>query len=145
MLSFENSATFSKAEESGVALGNFWEPEEGFVWSTGRWCEIMFSFDNAGRPPGLLADLIIDIDVFKREGHLEGQNVLLYLNGLRIASYFVQRRTTYFASFDPKLLKPNDNVLTIDTPDTARPSDFGSEDDRLLGVQVFSLQVRKSG
>lgn len=145
MQSFESSVTFSATEDPGVSLRNFWEAEDGFVWSTGKWCEIMFPFNSGGRPLGLLADLIIDLDAFKREGHLAAQNALIYLNGLRIASYYVQRRTTYFASFDPKLLRAADNVLTIDTPDAARPSDFGSSDNRLLGVQLFSLQIRKSG
>ncbi len=144
MQSFESSVTFSASEELGVSLRNFWATENGFVWSTGKWCEIMFSFDAGGRPPGLLADLILDIDAFKHGSELEGQNALIYLNGLRIASYYILRRTTYFAAFDPRLLRSVDNVLIIDTPDASRPSAFGSTDNRLLGVQLFSLQIRKS-
>jgi hypothetical protein len=144
MQSFESSVTFSADEDSGVSLRNFWATEDGFVWSTGRWCEITFAFDNGGRPP-LLADLIIDVDAFRHAPKLEGQNALLYLNGLRIASFYVLRRTTYYASFDPRQLKSADNVLTIDTPDVACPRDFGSDDGRLLGIKLFSLQIRKSG
>ncbi len=144
MHSFESSVTFSTDEDSGVSLRNFWAIEGGFVWSTGRWCEISFAFDTSSRPP-MLADLIIDVDAFRHEPKLIGQNALLYLNGLRIASYYVLRRTTHYASFDPKVLKSADNILTIDTPDVACPRDFGSDDGRLLGIKLFSMQIRKSG
>lgn len=145
MRTFEDSVTFTAGTDPGVSLRNFWPPEDGFVWSTGIWSEITFAFTPSARQPAPLADLILDMDVFKKPDHLEAQNVLLYLNGLRIGSYYVQRRTTYFAAFDPKILRPADNVLTLDTPDVASPSEFGGSDSRKLGVQLFSLQIRKSG
>jgi hypothetical protein len=145
MQSFETSVTFLAGEEPDAALRNFWAPEDGFVWSTGKWCEISFAFDSGGKPVGQLADLIIDADAFRFERQLEGQNALVYLNGVRIGSFYVLRRTTYFATFDPHLLRPTDNVITIDTPDAACPSDFGSDDGRRLGIKLFSLQIRKSG
>ncbi len=143
MQSFDDIVTFSASEDPGVAMRNFWPPETGFIWSNGKWCEITFAFDSGLGALPAQADLILDIDVFKKEHHLDAQNVLVYLNGLRIASYYVQRRTTYFASFDPNLLKPSDNVLTLDTPDAVRPNVFGSSDNRMLGAQLFSLQIRR--
>ena len=144
MQSCDDIITFNHMEDPGIALRNFWPPETGFIWSSGKWCEITFSFDPGPKQLSAQADLILDVDVFKKEHQLDAQNVLVYLNGLRIASYLVQRRTTYFASFDPKLLKPSDNVLTLDTPDAVQPSTFGSSDTRMLGAQLFSLQIRRS-
>ena len=145
MQSFDSSLTFSANDNPDVSLRGFWPPEDGFVWSTGKWCEITFAFDVGRKSAASLADLILDMDVFKVPDRLDGQNVMIYLNGLRVGSYMVQRRTTYFASFDAAILRPTDNVLTVDTPDTASPANFGSSDKRLLGIQLFSCQIRRSG
>lgn len=143
MLTYDNSLTFAKGVEPDATLRNFWGPEDKFVWSTGKWCEIVFGFHAEGKAPGPLVDLILDMDVFKVPEKLLGQNLFVYLNGLRIASQFCQRRTTSVASIDPKLLRASENMLTIDTPDSAMPSDFGVADTRLLGIQLFSVQLRK--
>jgi hypothetical protein len=36
-------------------------------------------------------------------------------------------------------------MLTLDTPDSARPEEYGIRDGRLLGAQLYSLQIRKAG
>lgn len=143
MLTFENSLSFTKGAEPEESLRNFWGPEDGFVWSTGKWSEVTFSFDPKGVTKDENCDLIVDLDVFKHGEELKGQNVLLYLNGLRVGSLFVNKRVTAVFLFEAGLLKAEENVLTFDTPDAASPSRFGSEDGRTLGVQLFSLQVRK--
>jgi hypothetical protein len=143
MLTFENSLTFSSNAEPDAQLRNFWGPEAGFIWSSGKWCELTFAFDTKIDDRNALLDLILDIDVFKQDEELKGQNVLLYLNGLRIGSLYCSKRSTVVFSFDAKLLKADENVFTMDTPDAASPSQFGSEDARTLGVQLFSMQIRK--
>ena len=143
MLTFENSLTFSSNEEPDAQLRNFWGAENGFIWSSGQWCELTFSFDTKSADKNGLLDLILDIDVFKNGDELKGQNVLLYLNGLRIGSLFCTKRSTMVFSFDARLLKAEENVFTMDTPDATSPSLFGSKDTRTLGVQLFSMQVRK--
>jgi hypothetical protein len=141
MLTFENSLTFSNTEEPDAQCRNFWGPEDGFIWSTGKWCEITFQFGLPNKPVTGLCDLILDLDVFKVDDKYDGQNVLVYFNGARIGSLFCRRRATYVFSFDTGLLRA-ENILTMDTPDSATPSKFGDADGRVLGVQLFSVQVR---
>ena len=145
MLNFENSLTFKDGLEPDAALRNFWAPEGAWVWSTGRWSEINFAFEVGSRPLTGTVELIIDLDVFKHEDKHAGQNVLIYLNGLRVGSLYCTHRMTVVFVFEAKILGKIDNVLTFDTPDSTKPSAFGSADDRVLGVQVFSVQVRKTG
>ena len=145
MLDWRNSTSFKRGENSSLALRNFSEPEDGFVWSHGKWCEIVFEFADAASAKDALADLVLDLDVFHAPPEFTHQSVLIYLNGLRIASSYIGRRTTYLAPFAISLLKPCENVLTIDTPDVVDPRKYGIEDDRYLGIQLFSLQIRKGG
>jgi hypothetical protein len=144
MRSFEDSLTFSADVEPDVSLRNFWPPESGFIWSTGKWSEVIFPFNSGSREAPSEADLIIDMDVLRRPTQLDAQHVFLYLNGLRLGSYFVQRRATFFATFNSRILKSTGNVLIFDTPDVASPSMFGELDKRQLAVQLFSLQIRKN-
>ncbi len=90
------------------------------------------------------ADLILDIHAFVAPPGLEEQNAKIYLNGLRIASAYIKSRVTQAFEFDAKILKPDDNVLVIDTPDSAAPEDFGVPDARQLGIQLYSLQIRRA-
>ncbi len=145
MLNFENALTFKAGEEPDVALRNFWAPEGTWVWSTGRWSEINFAFDLGLRAPVGTVELIVDLDVFKYEEAYPGQNVLIYLNGLRVGSLYCTHRMTVVFAFDAKILSRTENVLTFDTPDSTKPSAFGSADGRLLGAQIFSIQIRKAG
>jgi len=145
MLTFENFITFVKNEDPPVVLRNFWEPEDGFVWSKGKWSETTFAFDLPRKPFMVPAELILDLDVFKTGEGFPGQNVLIYLNGLRLGSSFVTRRFNYIAPFDPAILRSSENTLILDTPDSASPKDHGMADSRQLGVQLFSMQVRKVG
>jgi hypothetical protein len=142
MLTYDNSVQFTKGEDPTVVLRNFYPPEDGFVWSSSRWSDVTFGF-SAGpdrRPKN--ADVILDLDVFKVEGQIDGQNALIYVNGLRVGSHNITRRTTVVISIDAALLKPRENVLTFDTPDSRTPSDHGIADKRLLGIQLFSMKIR---
>jgi hypothetical protein len=38
----------------------------------------------------------------------------------------------------------DENVLIMDTPDAHRPSDFGDADNRMLGLKLHSLHVRRA-
>jgi hypothetical protein len=137
-----NSLTFTPGVQLDQELQNFWSPEDGFVWSSGKWCEVGFSFD-AGAGKVDLCDLILDIDVFRHNEDLKGQNVLFFFNGLRIGSLYCTKRSTIVFSFPGIQLKSAENVLTIDTPDASSPAQFGSKDGRMLGIQLFSMQIRK--
>jgi hypothetical protein len=145
MLTYDNSIQFAKGKVPQVALRNFYPPEDGFVWSSGYWSEISFGFSAAPGRGRRLADVILDFDAFKKEGHTDGQNVLLYFNGLRVGSHFIDRRSIMAIPIDPATLKPSDNVLTVDTPNSRSPSEFGSADGRQLGIQLFSMQIRPAG
>jgi hypothetical protein len=145
MLTYENSIRFEKGKEVPVSLRNFHPPEDGFIWSSSIWSEITFEFSATAARAKKSADVILDFDVFKMEEHVEGQNALIYLNGLRVGSYYITRRTTIVIPIDCSLLKPSENVLTFDTPDSRKPSEFGSSDERQLGIQLFSMQIRAGG
>ena len=142
MLTYNNSIQFVKDEAPPVSLRNFFPPENGFIWSTSYWSDITFAFSATPADEIKAADFILEFDVFKMGGHVEGQNVLIYLNGLRVGSHYVTQRTTVVIRMDAALLEPTDNVLTFDTPDTRMPSEFGLPDERRLGVQLFSMQIR---
>jgi hypothetical protein len=139
MISFKDTLTFSADTDLPVELINFWPPEAGFVWSTGRWCEMMFDFSDADRRVEQ-SDLIFDIDAFKREG--DTSMVAFYLNGLRIGTTQIRGRLTLVINFETAILRKTGNILVIDTPESCSPADIGLSDDRLLGIQLFSVQVR---
>ena len=142
MLTYENSILFEKGRELTVVLRNFYPPEDGFVWSSSRWSDVTFGFSAGTGRRAKSADVILDIDVFKVEGNTNGQNALIYLNGLRVGSHYITRRTSVVIAIDSALLKPIENVLTFDTPDCRTPSDYGISDKRLLGIQLFSIKIR---
>ncbi len=145
MLSYKNSVSFQKGESPPVLLRNFYEPEDGFVWSTSKWAEIIFSFSEGIPQRTKTSDLILDIDVFKAAPKLPHQTVKFYLNGWRIGTRDVIGRTTTLIPFNPTILKTVENVLTLDTPDAGIPVRFGVPDERRLGVQLFSIQFRPGG
>jgi hypothetical protein len=145
MLTYDNSIAFAKGKETPVALRNFYPPEDGFIWSSAHWSEITFEFSATAGRGKKNADVILDFDVFKKEKLVEGQNTLIYLNGLRVGSHYITRRTTVVIPIDSALLKPAENVLTFDTPDSRKPSEFGGSDERQLGIQLFSMQIRPAG
>jgi hypothetical protein len=142
VLTYKNSVSFLKGESPPVVLRNFFEPEEGFVWSTSTWSELLFSFSDSASPKAKLSDLILDLDVFKAPPELPSQTVKFYLNGLRIGSRDFKDRATTLIQFNPSILRPTENVLTFDTPQACMPKSFGIPDERCLGVQLFSIQIR---
>ena len=140
----ESTITFAKGKEPNAELRNFSPPEDGFVWSSGRWAELIFPFPPAeAEAGGMPVEIILDIDVYKAIPQLDAQNIFFYLNGLRIGSRLIMRRSTVFLDCPPGTLKAAENLLAIDTPDSAKPSSFGGSDNRLLGIQLFSMQTRK--
>ena len=142
----ENEYHFEIDMPPGVSLSNFYPPETGFVWSTQKWCEVRFNIPTATlsvtdeiHEPSLKVTL--DIDVFKTQPNLVGQNVFFYLNGLRVGSRFVTSRITVSLRVQLQYVRYGVNVITIDTPDSARPAVHGIEDTRLLGIQLFSVRT----
>jgi hypothetical protein len=141
VLDTNSIVTFSKDVLPSVELTGFWPSEDGFVWSSGKWCELTFRFNLQGAPTEECGELVMDFDSYKSPPALEGQNVFIYLNGLRIGARRLTKRVTAFIEFDPAILKAT-NVLTMDTPDAASPSQFGGTDERVLGIQLFTFQAR---
>ncbi len=127
----------SEMPHAAIRLGHFDIPEEDFAWSMGRFAEVRF----AATPPADRTLLLLEIDVFRAPPVLTGQNVLTYLNGLRMHSAYVTARTTLRIPLRPGILTEDDNVLTFDLPDAIRPIEFGMEDGRMLGVKLFSLTL----
>ncbi len=134
-----------------IVLRNFYAPEDGFVWSSGPWCEVAFLAGGAPAPRGAgrarrrggddETVLVLDLDVFRAPPHFNGQNVLVYLNGLRVHSALVLGRMNLVVDLGTEGLAAAQNVLTLDLPDATRPADFGLEDERRLGVKIFSLAL----
>src|ERR1700733_11805802 len=140
MLTYDNSVQFALGEPTLASLRNFYAPESGFIWSSSEWSEIRFDFSATPDIDSTEADLSLDCDVFRVAGRFDGQNILIYFNGLRMGSHFITQRTQLNFRVVSTDLKPTDNVLTLDTPDSRKPSEFGSTDERQLGIQLFSMQ-----
>ncbi|WP_137176379.1 hypothetical protein [Roseomonas sp. AR75] len=143
MKNFQDVLDVRAWADAGVIIEGFAPPEDGFIWQMGRWGEITFDFDETGRSRTGMADLMVELDVFKRPPGLPGQNVFIYLNGVRTGSFFVTHRRILIMNFPVSLLRARSNVLTIDTPDSASPKQFGSEDGRVLGAAVFAVYFRR--
>jgi hypothetical protein len=128
-------------------LTNFSTPEEDFVWSMGSWCEIRFAMLASGvhslntSETEAVVDVAIDLDAYKFPPDKDGQNVFIYVNGLRLASRFISQRVTVLLEAPASVMRATDNVITIDTPDFGRPSDYGDNDTRRLGIKLYSLHV----
>lgn len=125
-----------------VALINFSDPEDGFVWSLGPWCEMRFDLDLARAELVTGVEVTIDANVFAAPPTLPGQSVLAFLNGYRIGSAWVTGRGLLTFRAARATLLRDDNRLVLDVPNATRPSAFGQPDDRRLGVKVFSITVR---
>ncbi len=136
--------SFEWGVEPEVKLTNFWPPEDGFVWSTNRWCEITFPVTPATRSEGAGVEIAVDIDVFKCPPDLLSQNVFVYVNGLRVLSREIYQRVILLIQVPMTQLRKGENVLIIDTPDAATPTEHGVNDTRRLGVQIFSITVRSA-
>jgi hypothetical protein len=134
--------SFSQNVTPDIVLTNFWPPEDGFVWSTKSWCQLAFDVPAGTDPADGAAELLFDLDVFRAAPDLEGQDIHIYVNGLRLATRYVAARATIVIELAPGQLRRHGNVITIDTPDAARPGDFGEADNRRLGVKLFTVQVR---
>lgn len=142
MLIFATHGRSDTGDPAGLALRNFHPPEpEGFAWSAGRWCELEFVVDPAGLGPGAALALALDLDVFRHPPLLPSQDLLVFLNGLRLGAVTVTHRQLASFRLRPGLLEVGPNRLTIDTPEAARPVEFGQGDTRLLGVKLFSLML----
>jgi len=133
---------FAPDQETAARLQNFYDTEDEFCWSSGKWCEIIFDV-----PAGLLSnpaivEIDLDLDAFKISPDLLGQDVFIYLNGLRLASRHVTSRHLINLRTDGQTLRLKDNVLTIDTPDSVMPTQYGLKDNRTLGIQLFSIAGR---
>lgn len=134
--------TFAQEIDPGIRLTNFWPPEDGFAWSRSTWCEIAFPALEGSKGNNSTVELALDLDVFRSAPHLEGQNVFIYVNGLRLASRHVLKRLTLVFELPAARSVNGENVITIDTPDAASPYDYGADDERQLGVQLFSITAR---
>jgi hypothetical protein len=141
MLDSNTIVTFSKDVLPIVEMKSFWPAEDGFIWSAGKWCEIVLQYDVGRSQPGERAELVLDLDSFKSPPALEAQNVFIFLNGLRIGARRLNKRITAFIEFDPAILKPA-NTLIVDTPDATTPATFKGNDERVLGIQLFTFQIR---
>lgn len=125
-----------------VSLINFSDPEDGFVWSLGPWCEMRFDLDLPRAELETGVELALDANVFAAPPKLPGQSVIAFLNGIRIGSAWVTSRGPITFRGPRVTLLREGNRLTLDVPNAAKPSSFGQADERRLGVKVFSLIVK---
>jgi hypothetical protein len=140
---FQDTLDVREWAGAGVSLNGFAPPEEGFVWQMGRWGEIAFDFDDLTRNRTGMADLMLELDVFKHGSEFPGQNVFIYLNGLRVGSFYITHRRILIMNFPVNILRPKNNMLTLDTPDAAPARNFGLNDTRTLGAAVFAVYFRR--
>lgn len=142
MITLGHALTFSPGKPLPVILRNFYEPEDGYVWSHSKWCEVVFPFGAEFDSLPKNCDLVLDLDVFKAPPQFQAQPIMIYLNGFRIGQYDVNAQKTLVVSFPSSLLRKEDNSLVIDTPSSDKPVNYGINDDRLLGIQLFSAHIQ---
>lgn len=142
MLEISKTQTFTHGKNVPMLLRNFYEPEDGYVWSRSKWCELIFSFSFGNYPKPLLTDFVIDLDVFKSPPNLMSQAVKIYFNGKRVAQYDIDCRREIIISVHSSEILTSENSLIFDTPESASPSAWGMGDERILGVQIFSLHIQ---
>lgn len=141
MLRLDAPVPIGSGHEGILLLRNFYPPEDGFVWSSRRWCEIVFAFepdDAVGMDEVLLA---IDVNAFQRPFLAPGVDLLVHLNGLRLGGAIIQRRQVVEFPVAASVLAHERNVLALDVPDAASPAEYGGDDTRLLGLQLFSVGI----
>jgi len=139
MVRLGTAVRVGEGHEAVLTLTNFHPPEDGFAWSAGRWCEVEFDFQEDGTHPTLTLEL--DVNAFRDPQLLPAPDLFVYLNGRRIGSLTLPARQVAAFRIPSALLQPEGNVLVLDALDAARPVEFGREDGRLLGVQLFALAV----
>lgn len=140
MMRFGAPVQFGEGHEEWLELRNFHPPEPGgFSWSAGRWCEVSFPMDPAALGPQGHVLLELDFDAFRQPPILRTQDVLVYLNGLRLGALVLRGRQQASFRLRRSTLEATENVLAVDVPDAARPVDFGHTDGRLLGLKLFSM------
>lgn len=140
MRSYSDELNFSEKQEEGVELRGFWQPEQTFVWSRGKTCELIFDFEEPNAYP--YSDFIFDADCFRPEDE-DAKLLVFYLNGLRVSAKEISFRSTFAITVRTSILLKIGNNLTIDTPNADSPARVGiSEDIRVLGIQLFSLRIR---
>lgn len=129
------------SDPDAIRLRNFDTPEEEFAWSMGRFAEAVFDCDPGALAAAAGGALLLDIDTFRVPPVLAGQNLLVFLNGLRVHSAFVTARSILAIQLRPGMLRAAENTLTFDLPDAIRPMEFGMEDGRMLGLKLFSIAL----
>jgi hypothetical protein len=139
---WENFLDFRDGASLRVAFNGFSAPENGFVWQTGRFGEVVFDFEASSPCPTPEAELIVELDAYRGPPREAGQNVFVYLNGYRLGSVLVTRCRVLARRFDWQILRRKGNVLTLDAPDAVRPNTPGSRETRVLGARLLSLQFR---
>lgn len=141
MLQLGAPVLIGAGHEELLLLRNFHPPEDGFAWSSRRWCEIDFAFDPAEVESLDEVLLGLDLNAFPRPHHAIGADLFVHLNGLRLGAAAIYGRQTLEFALPASLLTGARNVLAMDTPDAASPAEFGGEDSRLLGLQLFSVGI----
>jgi hypothetical protein len=142
MLKAGEVVQFNGEVAGNVNLVNFSLPEDGFVWSNNFWAEILFDAEVAQpsrSKSGLKLNL--ELDVFRFAPALIGQNVFVYFNGLRVRSIFVTERITLSIPIGHIPMLRTENIITFDLPNATVPEEFGVSDERMLGIQLFSISI----
>ncbi|WP_137176383.1 hypothetical protein [Roseomonas sp. AR75] len=142
MFTWDNFLDFRDGPSLDVGFNGFSTPENGFIWQVGRFGEVIFDFESPSRCGTPEAELIVELDAYCGAPREAGQNVLVYLNGYRLGSVLLTRSRVLLRRFDWHLLRRKGNVLTLDAPDAARPTSPGTQDTRVLGARLLSLQFR---
>lgn len=120
-------------------LEGFHRPEPGVVWSSGGACAVRLDAPCADE-----AVLAMRVLPFLLPGARESARLRIAVNGVALADTVIIQETV-LALRVPGLPPgvPLEGALTIalETPDGARPADFGAADTRYLGVGLIELAV----
>jgi hypothetical protein len=129
-----------RTPESDQYLWYGWSGREACCrWSNSRRAAIVFSVDNFR-----LNKLIMKIGPFLEPGRVDGQRVLVELNGRHLATLELKEREAKAYSIDlPATLLRDENILSLTLPDAVSPASLKTSDDaRRLGINLEWLEMR---
>jgi len=127
----------------GNATGFVWEgwssPEENFTWTAGRDAIIVLPLEEPAKKPLVLK---ARLGPFLVPGHIEGQNVSIYVDETKVGDWFVKRTGEFEVKVPEQFTDDSSIRVRFEIPNAASPASFGhSKDARKLGVAFQSMQI----
>jgi sulfur carrier protein ThiS len=140
---FETFVTFgSNGDAARFQRSGFAPPDDTFTFTSGAAARLEFILPHRQQPVGIrmrLAGLV-------KGPELPAQPVIVSVNGKELAQWKVAEERNFFAIVPRELISDGGRIeLQLDTPAATSPKTLGlSDDDRVLGVRCFELELSRA-